>query len=1124
MSDYENGRYDSHSPEERLTLEAEELMRQGRYRDAVGRYRDLRHYAPTDLWATLGHASALELAGEIGEAERVIDQAGSIHTINVHLQRFRHLFFVRREDFSRAQMAREAIRSSQPLDEEPGDRLADLYFNQGRYHEARREFERLLREEHIEDHELRASLLARFGACLRQQGELEAGREQLLAALGLEPHNNWTLCELAELERQMGDHEQARRHYLAALEVDPDDQWCRGHLAQLAWDRGEPDTAVALYEEILDRRPQATWALVELAQVLTLRDPQRSEALCQQAIELDPDYPWAYAQLGALARSRGEMATALAAFKQALDAAPGSTWIMHELADTCRHMGRMAEAFTHLEHARSIDPFEATTYGYMADLLRTEARLEEAMANLRKAVELDPDYTWAWRELAEVAALCERHDEAEACCSQAEKHDPADPTNAGLRAFLLRCRGEPDAALPHLERAVRQQPDYLWAWRELIELLLVKGDAQRAEQEAEASLRQLPDHPQLLTMLAESRRAQGKVDAARAAIERGIEIQPEFAHLWALRAELVLPQDPQAALRYARRAVRLAPQADYRALMAQTLMANGRFRQAREEVGALLERPAECPPAVFELAAELSLQAGDMSGAESAIARGLATHGQDPRLLMRRVALGLARERSGALEELHAVFTLDRPVSWGQVALLFARGGDGAGARRAAYRQIETAAEAPAEACAAWFQAAEVELMLGEHEQARACTRAALAHDDTQPAVRILGAWLEQQGGTKKVAERLLAPLTADLDAVLQAAPPETLRQLAAVYDARSERALADRCWQRLSELPLGLDLRVEAARHCMAHDRVDTAIALLGDRLADESQRPTGDAAQTLIRELALAHYQAGSVQAARRCLHDHDEHLSPINRMLLAQLLIADEDAQAALSQLERAHDQVDDRARALWQQLQIQALMIAGDLERAREAARLLHRQRPDDETAAVLLARITLADGSPAEALELCRDRRLPTTPDPERLALRAALELECASEQEAIALLVRHRGQLDERLALARLLRTAWPFLADADRSPATREDIPAMPALPRLAERLAHALANANHHQLAAAALLRAAEDGRLTPARARQLLCRAAPLLKRGGARRQAWGCALRGRGLRAILGCLLP
>ncbi|MFW5860467.1 MAG: tetratricopeptide repeat protein [Planctomycetota bacterium] len=1124
MSDYENGRFDSHSPEERLTLEAEELMRQGRYRDAVGRYRDLRHYAPTDLWATLGHASALELAGEIGEAERVIDQAGSIHTVNVHLQRFRHLFFVRREDFSRAQMAREAIRSSQPLDEEPGDRLADLYFNQGRYHEARREFERLLREEHIEDHELRASLLARFGACLRQQGELEAGREQLLAALGLEPHNNWTLCELAELERQIGDHEQARRHYLAALEVEPDDQWCRGHLAQLAWDRGEGDTAVALYEEILERRPHATWALVELAQVLTQRDPQRSEALCQQAIELDPDYPWAYAQLGALSRSRGEMAAALDSFKQALDAAPGSTWIMHELADTCRQMGRMAEAFTHLEHARSIDPFEATTYGYMADLLRTESRHSEAMANLRKAVELDPDYTWAWRELAEVAALSERHEEAEACCDEAEERDPADPTNAGLRAFLLRCRGKPDAALPHLERAVRQQPDYLWAWREMIEVLLVKGEPQRAEQEAEASLRQLPDHPQLLTMLAEARRAQGKVDAARAAIERGIEIQPEFAHLWALRAELILPQDPQAALRYARRAVRLAPQSDYRALMAQALMANGRFRQAREEVGALLERPTECPPAVFELAAELALQAGDVAGAEGAIAKGLATHGQDPRLLMRRVALGLARERSGALDELHAVFTLERTVPWGQVALLFARGGDGAGARRAAYRQIETAGENPAEASVAWFQAAEVELMLGEQEQARACARAALAHEDPPPAVRILGAWLEQQAGACAAAGRLLAPLTQDLDAVLETERPETLRQLAAVYDDRGERALADRCWQRLGELPLGLELRVEAARHCMVHDRVETAIALLHDRLDTEAKRPASDAAQTLIRELALAHYQAGAPDQARACLQDHDTHLSPINRMLLAQLFIAEEEAQAALNQLERAREHVDDRARALWQQLEVQALMIAGDLQRAREAASLLHRQAPDDETAAVLLARITLADGSPTEALELCHDRRLPATPEPERLALRAALELECASEQEALALLVRHRALLDDRLALVRLLRTAWPFLDDGSCPPATLEDIPAMPALPRLAERLASALAAAGHHELAAAALLRAAEDGRLPPTRVRQLLRRAAPLLKRSGARGRAWACALRGRGLRATLGCLLP
>ena len=67
------------SPDERLQHEAEELMRQKRYLDAAGRYQDLRSHHPTDLWASLGHCSALECAGRIQEAEQVLEEVTLRH-------------------------------------------------------------------------------------------------------------------------------------------------------------------------------------------------------------------------------------------------------------------------------------------------------------------------------------------------------------------------------------------------------------------------------------------------------------------------------------------------------------------------------------------------------------------------------------------------------------------------------------------------------------------------------------------------------------------------------------------------------------------------------------------------------------------------------------------------------------------------------------------------------------------------------------------------------------------------------------------------------------------------------------------------------------------------------------
>nr|MBA3687194.1 tetratricopeptide repeat protein [Planctomycetota bacterium] len=384
--------FDGDGPEDKLLQEAEELMRQKRFQDAASRYRNLRQYSPTDLWASLGYASALELAGKVSEAEQILEEAALSHHRSAPLHRFRRLFFERREDPGEAATSVAALHAA-ALEEGPEDQLADLYFNQGRYHEALAELERLVRDGELGENELRASVLARIGACLRQNSDFDGARLRLEEAIDLDSTNHWILSELAEVERALGDIPAARRRYQEALEANPEDHWCRGHLAQMECEDSNIDRGVELYREILVAMPKAAWAKVELAQVLTERDPGESAKLCAAALDDDPTYPWAHAQLGNLARRAGDLDQAREHYRQALSGSSSAAWILHELADICRHLGRMQEAYTHLEHARGTDPYDATTYGYFADLLRHEGKHGSSMANLEKAVELDGAYT-----------------------------------------------------------------------------------------------------------------------------------------------------------------------------------------------------------------------------------------------------------------------------------------------------------------------------------------------------------------------------------------------------------------------------------------------------------------------------------------------------------------------------------------------------------------------------------------------------------------------------------------------------------------------------------------------------------------------------------------------------------
>ena len=543
------------NPEDKLVQEAEELMRQRRFLDAASRYQDVRRQSPTDLWANLGYVSALECAGNVAEATQALEEATSGHRRSAPLHRFRHLFFVRREDIHRAQLSQAALQL-EVVEEGPEDQLADLYFNQGRYHEARSELERLLRDNLLDSNDqqdMKASVIARIGACLRQNGDFEPARERLVEALALEPGNHWTLSELAEVERALGNTDQARRRYRESLEVNPSDQWTRGHLAQLECEDGNAAAAITLYEEILAAEPKAAWAKVELAQVLADKDAERAKSLCESALDNDPSYPWAHAQLGNLARRSGRLEEARLHYQAAAATSPNATWILHEQADICRHMGRMEEAYAHLDRAKGLNAYDAVTYGYFADLLRHEGKFSQSIAHLEKAVEFDKEYTWAWRELAELRGMTGKHDEAEAAYRQAVLLEPDEAINDGLKAFLLRWQGRRDAAMPYLERAVERQRDYLWAWREQIDYAFSIQRADLAEALSRRALAAMPDTPPLMGMLAEALRRQGRRLEASQMASKAIAIASDVPQLWAIQAEIAAEEDDlDSALRCAR--------------------------------------------------------------------------------------------------------------------------------------------------------------------------------------------------------------------------------------------------------------------------------------------------------------------------------------------------------------------------------------------------------------------------------------------------------------------------------------------------------------------------------------------------------------------------------------------
>lgn len=1109
--------------EEKLISEAEDLMRQGRYQDAVGRYEELCTMSPSDVMVRLGYASALECAGDIKRAEQVVDDTANSHSHNRNVYRFQHLFFERREDLQQAIRSQEKLRDNIGLDDGPPDQLADLYFNQGRYHEALKELERIQVEESIDDSSMAASILGRIGACYRQAGAPQQAIDFLEQALEQEPDNHWLLTELAETQRADHNPGAARLAYEQALELVPDDHFARSRLAQLEVEAGNNENAIELYEAILEEQPKANWAMIELSQVLSLSNPERSRQLCEEALDVDPTFPYAYAQLGQLARMEQDLESARSHFNEALSAMPQANWILHELADIANQLDRTDEAQTHLDRARSNDPFDPITYGVQADFLRQQHQLSDAMAHLRKAVELDPDYAWAWREMAEVAALLGQHDEAAQAAETYERHEEQQAYCDGLRAFLLRQRNLNEASLPYLERAVAEQPDYFWAWRELIEHHLQAGQLKQAEQKARQAIKHIPEHAALWGLLAETLRQRQDFNTADDAVLRALELSSQIPQLWALRAEILLQQESSDALHCARQACSIDPAPEYQVLEAQCLLLQDDYDDALQILISIIEQDRH-DAYLYDMATDIAMRQGDTSAAILWAERGLNHHPEHRRLLLRRALLAIERGEEQARDLLQQAAGAGQ-LAWQDFILPFARLDDIDNARRYAYLALEQQPDDAARA-RVWLTLAEAELMNKQPQAARRALEECLACDDQCLAAHLLCGMLAEQEQELDQAEQHLRSVfevcisaddEPDIDVCL------LLRQLAHVEEQRHQYDSAAHYLQLLREYSDDdLEARIDAAALQLRHGDQEQAEAELlavidnDDCSAGERMRAT--------HNLAWYYLQRHSAARAHRWLVDQQDELDVSCLQLAAQLGLACGQYSNARNCILDIPAEERDPAQL---RLLARALIGLGESADAAELMAALQQREPEQEETAVLLGEALAYEGRLDEALVLLRQPQLPLVASDERLFLVACILLEAEGMDHCLSWLGHKPANMVAHAPLKRLLQAAcgraWQ---DRDCPIAGERDLLSLPPFPRAMRRLASAL-HRQQQDLLACQLLHLAHGvarDRDEAEEATAIASDAARLMKQLGQHQLARQFAWHSRQPGLILRCLLP
>jgi len=191
-----------------------------------------------------------------------------------------------------------------------------------------------------------------------------------------------------------------------------------------------------------------------------------AKQLAEEAIDLDPDYAWAYFVLG-----RAHMV---------------DVW----LTSTKSPKDSIARSRELAQKALALDDSLAEAYALLAYLLTMTGQHDEAVALAEKAVALNPNSSDLHYRLGKIFTFVSRWEESLLEYNKAIRLDPI-PQNFYLWSlgYAYAWTGQYEEAMKWCEKAVRQQPDDLFAHLMLAAVYSFSGRDEKAQVEAAEVLR-----------------------------------------------------------------------------------------------------------------------------------------------------------------------------------------------------------------------------------------------------------------------------------------------------------------------------------------------------------------------------------------------------------------------------------------------------------------------------------------------------------------------------------------------------------------------------------------------------------------------------------------------------------
>lgn len=628
-------------------------LQQKRYGDAQNAFEQALKANPNFALANYYLGAAHLAQGHLGQAQQYLNEALRVAPSAVSVRLLLGAVMVRQGDMAGAEAVLKPALRRDPKNPGVLMMLGVAATGQGRIQEGAAYIRKV-----IAAHPDFSAAHVQLGLTLLMQGQRSQGVQELQSAISLDPGvktaqllvvmnylqqgkfdvavkkaQDWhnadpkdplplDLIGLAYLRQNQTT--KARDAFNEALKAKPGDLTASYNLADLAIAQGRFDEARSLYNQVLKTYPGHINTLIELAALDGRQGhPEKFVARLNDIIKDHPDAVKPRALLGRYFVQFGEPAKAVALMQQGLQLQPRQPTYLEVLGDAQLLQDQVPDATKTFETLVSLYPNLPQAHYLLAKARAARGDWAAAQRELDEVLKRDPNHVLAKVAKVRVLALQGKTDQAAKVMKEFKATHPEDPEVWAQEGWLAMAMKHYRDAIAAYQGALKRRPNSRWT----VSLALAQWQAGQRQQgfaTLENWVKQHPDDVLVRFNLANGYMLAGRNTEARAQFEKVVERVPDQPFALNNLAWLLRTNEPHQAMKYAHRAVKIAPNApSFLDTYGLLLLNSGDVKGAKD----ILQRAAllapEAPSIGYHLASALE-RSGDKTGARKTLEKLLA--------------------------------------------------------------------------------------------------------------------------------------------------------------------------------------------------------------------------------------------------------------------------------------------------------------------------------------------------------------------------------------------------------------------------------------------------------------------------------------------------------------------